>query len=388
MSSQQTVDALIAAIDPSMIAAFLMRCGFRGVGAKEGEAKFFENTEGVLIVLPASPAIPSFGRKLRDILEAFVTDTMPLDDVIANVVKPGCDVFRHTIATIESKWGSLPLTRCQEAVHAFYDTLRFSAAGLSSSRPDYRGGISENAKLYASQCHIGQTELGSFTVKVYCPTNPSGMTSHEVDEPFGRQANRAVIENLKFLASPKALEPTEPLPPTLNRQVASAVMRLGDRDTLFAKSTVALSLSSRELVGGHQTAFNGEPPLQLTVELGPFVSQHAQSVRDRLKKALEYERELLRGYIVELRKDKPVDEGEQSHEIKIEAKSGTGAGTRVIRMRLLPELYRNALRWHDSNEQVDLDAVIDKRTPAWTVAQLFELKPTSRDQQQLLFDVQ
>lgn len=120
------------------------------------------------------------------------------------------------------------------------------------------------------------------------------------------------------------------------------------------------------------------------IDLGPFIFSRAQSVRDRLKKAEEYEREILRGYIIELHKDRPTSETEQSHEVTLEIRFG--AYWRQLRIRLLPSQYREAVRWHDQNSQVDIDAVIDKRSKVWSVAELVDLRPVDKKTESSLFE--
>jgi hypothetical protein len=110
-----------------------------------------------------------------------------------------------------------------------------------------------------------------------------------------------------------------------------------------------------------------------TLDLGPFIFSRAQSIYDRLKKAEEFEREIFRGFITELHKDRPAKAAEQSHEITLEVKYGTT--WRKLRLRLLPRQYHDAVRWHDQNLQVDVDGVIDKRSAVWSVWQLKDFTP-------------
>jgi hypothetical protein len=370
-----TIDSIIAAIDPGSVKRFLIKRGYSLSGSKPGVAEVYEDTTGVLLALPTNRNASDYARRLRDLLEFFSDIQFPLDDIVGTIVLPNPDIFRYRIETPESVWGQLRLSYTYEAMHALYDVLRFSAAGVSSRRIEYRGGISEAAKAFADQCRFGQTEYGSFVLKIFCPTNPVGVSDPEMlAEPFGRQTTRAVLENFEFLASERSEDPSEPLPPTMNRQVATAVHRLQPHASLGALAEVGLRFAP---LSGPPTA-NGNPEATQTVqtlELGPFVYSRAQSVRDRLKKAEEFERELLRGFIVELHKDRPVPEGEQSHEIKVDVK--VGLSRRIVRLRLMPPQYRRAVEWHDENIEIDLDAVIDKRGHVWTVSQLYQIKPTA-----------
>jgi hypothetical protein len=371
-----TIDSVIASIGPESVGHFLVKRGYKRAGAKPGLAEVFvEDKSGNLLVVPTNASARDYARRLRDVLEMFANDKTPLDDVVGLVVLPDSDIFRYRIETPETVWGQLRLSYTYEAMHALYDVMRFSAAGVTSKKLEYRGGISESAKLFAEQCRFGQTEYGSFILKVFCPTNPIGIADADtLSEPFGRQTTRAVLENFSFLASEKSEDPSEPLPPTMNRQVASAVSRLQPRTTLGVKTEIGLHFAPiQEPSLLEAPAFQKES--SQSFDLGPFVYSRAQSVRDRLTKAEEFGRELLRGHIVELHKDRPLPETEQSHEIKLDVK--VGLSRRIVRLRLLPPQYHKAVKWHDANKEIDLDAVIDKRGHIWTVYELFELRPAS-----------
>lgn len=373
-----SIDSIIAAIDPDSVGRFLNKRGYTRTGSKAGVAEVFENAAGTLLALPTNRSASDYSRRLRDLLDIFADERMPLDDVVGTIVLPDSDIFRYRIETPEAAWGQLRLSYTYEAMHALYDVLRYSAAGVSSRRIEYRGGISEAARLFADQCRFGQTEYGSFVMKVFCPTNPIGASEPDmIAEPFGRQTTRAVLENFGFLASERAEDLSEPLPPTMNRQVASAVHRLQPRASLGLRTEIGFRFSPLPTPATAFDMLPDEGSVQ-ALDLGPFVFGRAQGIRDRLKKAEEFERELLRGFIVQLHKDRPLPETEQSHEIKLDVK--VGLNRRLVRLRLLPPQYHRAVKWHDSNTEVDLDAVIDKRGHVWTVARLFDIKPAKGSQ--------
>lgn len=369
MINTLNIAGVLNRIAPEKVAGFLSRKGFECRGVRGDTAVFVRY--GEVLVAPTRQDSSDYPRRLRDLLELFVDDTTSLDDVVGTVVLPDSDIVRYRVQTPEATWGHLRLHYTHEAMHALYDLLRYSAAGVSTRRADYRR-ISESAALFANQCQFGQTEFGSFVLKVFCPTSPAGTPAVE-EAGFGRTATKAVVENLAFLASERADIPEEPLPPTLNRQVAKAVLRLNPRTDLWAETEFRVRYSPVP----HDRELEADVPIPefTTLQLGPFIYSRAQSVRDRLKKALEFERELLRGYIVHLQKDPPTAH-EQSHQITLQVK--VGASPRMLKVRLLPKDYRRAVQWHDENLQVDIDAVVDKRATVWSVAELIDLQPTDR----------
>jgi hypothetical protein len=387
MDELGSLESVLAAVTPDQVRAFLIRRKFELVGERPGLLSVFENAQQTVVVLPTNQSDRGYSRQLRDILEIFVQDTSPLDDVLASVVLPDHDVFRYRLRTPEAAWGHVRLWYASEAMPALFNVLKFTAAGVHSGKLDYTK-VGDTPKAFVDQCKFGQTEYGSFILKVYCPTNPVGARDVIASEPFGRTATRALLENFAYLASERAQDPEEPPPPTMNRQVASAVANLNPQISLGVASEVILRYSD--------TLDNVEPADDVVpsksadafqrLDLGPFIYSRAASVRDRLAKAEEYARELLRGFITDLHKDRPSREGEQSHEITVSVK--WQYRTRQVRLRLLPADYRKAVRWHDDNAEIDLDAKVDKRGHVWTVAELFSFTPTRalRDQAQLFPD--
>lgn len=369
------IEAVLRRVGPDAVARYLVKKGYKRSGGKAGAVDVFAGLSGEVLLLPLKQDDRDYARRLHEIAELFTDANTTLDDVVGSMVLPDSDIFRYRIETPETAWGHLRLNYTHEAMHALYDLLQYTAAGVSSQRTDYRN-VSESAKAFAEQCRFGQTEYGSFVLKVFCPTNPVG-AKDDVGEPFGRVTTRAVVENLVFLAGEKYEDPSEPLPPTLNRNVASAVERLRPRISLGVTTEVRMRYTALPDATPGLVAPVVQPQEEFAVlDLGPFIFSRAQSVRDRLKKAEEFEREILRGHITDLHKDRPTDATEQSHEVTLEVKYGTS--WRQLRVRLMPKQYRDAMRWQDQNLLIDVDGVVDKRSRVWSVSQLFEFRPVDR----------
>lgn len=369
MMNLSNIDAVLRKIPPESVARFLTSRGYNRDGGNAGSANVYSHPSGELLVVPTDRASRDYARRLRDIVELFVSARSTVDDVVGRMVLPDSDVLRYRVETPETTWGQMRLHYTHEAMHAIYDLLQYSAAGVSSKRTDYLR-VSKAAKSYAEQCRFGQTEYGSFVLKVFVPVDPI-QAKDDVGEPFGRQSTQAVIENLDFLSSDRCEDPSEPLPPTLNRQVASAVHRLKPREQLGVSTHVRVSYSP--LVDDAGLVPQPQQDDRVSeLDLGPFIFSRAQSVRDRLKNAEEFEAEILTGFIETLHKERPMRDTEQSHEVILDVKFGSSR--RKLRVRLLPRQYRNAMHWHDANTEVVVDAVIDKRSKVWSVFSLNDLR--------------
>lgn len=341
----------------------------------------YRDSTGRSILLPLDKQLRDYRRRLFEIIDLFAVDELTSDDVLSLIVLPESDIFRYRIETPDASWGSLQLGYTYEATHALFDVLKYTAAGVSSQKRDYTN-VSTEAQAFANGCRFGQTEFGSFVLKVYCPVRPPSLPSLDY-AAFGRETTKATVENFEFIASEESANPSVPLPASMNRQVASAVHRLKPF-TDFGTSIVAVRYGPRTVMPSPSMPLTIQPPRiemperPVHLDLGPFVYSRAQSIRDRLKKAEEFGRETLVGYITDLHKDRPRSSAnEQSRQISMEVKYGSAF--RKITMRLVAGDYRKAVMWHDNNEQVRVDAVFDKRGKPWTVHELFELAAVDRN---------
>jgi len=369
-----SISSVLQKVSPEKMGVFLSKNGYRMDGQDRGRRAVYVNESSEMILLPLDQNADDYSRRLMDIVEIFANEKSPPDDIVAKIVLPNSDVLRYRVQTPESAWGHLRLQYSQDAMAALYSLLKFTAAGVSTAKREYKR-VSESAKLFSRQCNFGQTEYGSFVLKVFCPINPIGVSLDEGSEPYGRRATRALLENLDFLSSDNAEDPEEPLPPTLNRQVATSVGKLRPASELGTETEVQMKFSSF----GHGDALRESlvPAEEISsINLSPFAFSRASAVSERLKKAEEFESERLRGFIETLHKDRPIKDTEQSHEVTISVKYGSSR--RLLRARLLPDQYRDAMVWHDNNIHVDIDAVIDKRGKTWSVHQLNSLSAVER----------
>lgn len=368
------LEEIASRLDSAGVGRFLVRNGFTPKSEDDGTSILYVGKQGELIIVPTNRHLRDYARRVREIIEMFATGWFTIEDVIALMVLPEADILRYRIETPDTVWGNLPLSYGYEAIHALHDTLKYSAAGVSSGKRDYRQ-VSDEAQAYAKLCRFGQTELGSFVLKIYCPTKPIARRDPSM-ESFGRLSTKSTIENFEFIASERAQNPSQPLPPTLNRQVASAVHRLKPGSD-FGTSIVSVQYLPTSDSDLERPVLPPQQEIEdVTLDLGPFIYNRAQSIRDRLKKAEEFGRETVIGYITDLHKDRPTIT-EQSRQISLEVKYG--ASFRKVTMRLLPGDYRKAVLWHDTEEKVRLDAVFDKRGKPWSVNELFEFVPLDKN---------
>ncbi|MGP1309085.1 MAG: hypothetical protein ACTS27_02675 [Phycisphaerales bacterium] len=363
-----SVDSIIQQTSIESALQFFARAGYRHA-VQSRRTWVINNEAGDAILFPAAIADDRDIRLALSAYEALTTENLNLFDIATLANLPQCDVIRHGISGADADRGNVHLEFSESVTTAWTSILRFAAAGVLTSRTDYRG-VPEGATLLTRQVRLGHTETGSFVFKFFCPVAPAGLPQDAADgNPLGRTTVQAIEECLEFLSSTEADEPGNALPPALNRQVANAVASLTPYKSLFTSAKASFAYS-HELGNPSPT---GVIEKFSTVAFDPFVYTRAQIIGDRLKKAESMGRERLYGHILRLEKESPDKRKDRSYEIGVRVKYGPSR--RDVSLKLLPAQYKKAIQWHDQEVEVLLDAVIDKRGPKWVVARLFSLQP-------------
>jgi hypothetical protein len=161
----------------------------------------------------------------------------------------------------------------------------------------------------------------------------------------------------------------------MNRNVASALTRLQPPSD-FSKGEVNVWFSA----AGEQ-----RPTQHASVLFENLTFDRAKEVVTRLERVPQIEEEALRGYVVDLHKDRPRRGAEISRQVTVDVKFG--GGWRKIFMTLLPPQYRDAVRWHETDQVVLLRAILDKRSSPWSVVNLIEFAALGPVQVGDLFDL-
>lgn len=339
----------------------LPRFGYRKVGEILDRGSIFEADNGDQIAVPTNPRFRDYAPALLGVLESIVSPATELDDLLTMLALPQCDIYRHRFEDPISNLGSFPLVKFSEIIPALLDFMGYTAAGVFSHRRSYTK-LPPPAEIFENGCRVGQTERGSYVVKLFCPTNPLGQQPILPEgEPFGRLVTRACLENLAFLGDPDEGIYEAELPVTLNKNVASAIAKL--KPNSFLPNAAAMLWFS---------ASEGASPQTGTAQIDDRTFARAADVEKRLTNQTGLERLSLKGYIIDLHKDSPRHKASISRRVTLEVRYGESF--RHATVNLLPIEYRQAVRWHDREQQVKIDALFDLRRRPMQSVELFHLE--------------
>jgi len=375
-------DKLLRAVDPSLVRSFLLNSGFILSGKNESIAEAYRFKNKDIVILPLKKKMPDYKNLMLSLVEQ-VGHIMEIsiDDVLGLIANPYSDIVRYKIESAESKFGHIRAEDIKAATNGLYQVLYNSAHNIAKYRK--KTNARDTAKSYADECRFGQTEYGSFVLKIFCPTSDIGMRTENI-EPYGREVTRGVIENFQFLAESEVDNPEIPPPPAMSKHVVGAIKEMKPNNPLMFSAGLSVRYSPLKTKDNSKSQEIVESEIQ-EIGFNNFLFDSADKLYIRYVKAEEFERELLTGYITDLHKDAPIQkEGQQydiCHQISMDLKFGVGH--RKVTTKLLPSDYHNAVKWHDEGVEIVVEAVIDKRSKKWVVHELITLQPRESEQRTL-----
>ena len=359
MIGQADMRALLAGVSPQSVGRLLERFGFCVVDHERSEMQIYEGVNGEQLILPMDRSRRDYVDLLWGLAQALVRSDRSFQDIVCLLFSPDSAIFRYSIEDPTVGPGTIPIGYASESIAALVSFIRFTAAGCESQRRVYTD-VPRRAKMLSASCRLGHTEAGSFTLKVYCPSALAPQLTE--DSPFGLEVLHSCISNLRYVSRELPADDGASLPPMMNLQVASAIARLqpvSDFGTAFASVDYVRDI---------------EPRLEESrVPLTSRAFQNAKVVSARLARVAQQEEEVFRGYITDLHKDRPrEDVGDVVRRVTLDVKHGS-VWRRLI-VPLTETSYRRAVEWHDHNEAIFIQAVVDKQRTPWTAVDVREMR--------------
>lgn len=320
-------------------------------------ADIFVSPDGRRLIVPLSRKAPDFDRCILRIAETLAMPPLGIADLLTVFAMPRSGIVKARLRDPSTHLGVAPLSLVVETIQGLLEMLRFSAASVASeSKPAFFTNVPENAKVFADACQLGQTERGSFAIKVYCPLNPLNLAPDIVeDAPIGERALQAYRENATYLIKGSD---QSPIPSTLTKNFVDAFIKLKPA-TEFG--TVDLDVVT--------DAIKPEKS-RLTADSSVFQRAYIVGLGfDREEKA---QPETLTGFVTDLHSDPPGTK-ELNRVVGIRVKYG--GGHRTVRVSLVGTDYKKAVEWHGAEREVRLRCVLNKKSNQWTIDRLLEFRP-------------
>ncbi|MDA8048923.1 MAG: hypothetical protein M0002_02775 [Rhodospirillales bacterium] len=282
-------------------------------------------------------------------------------EVLEDVQTAAADLIRVRALGRDAEGGTLPLDQGVAFVERSRDMVLAAACAAIEKRPFFGRNKAQRAMDYLSHVRIGQTERGSFVLRILSPVAPELRPLQpellqieddgriEADEPYERQVTRTLMEALGALD-----EATRRAVSDLDMKAFQAAVGRGVSAN-FCEAVAGLSAAGAreglevQVSWSRARPVDGKAPGRMAparVRLGsdsiPIIEEAARLFRETAGLD-DFE---VQGVVTRLDRGPAATEGDVTITGDVE-----GQMRRVV-LRLGPETYRQATRAHESRRTV------------------------------------
>ena len=132
------------------------------------------------VVLPLSAQVKDYEQRLNDALLSLATyERRDSADVADDLVGAALNLMAVRVIGEDTVDGSIPIEDGVLLIRKAKELLYAAAMAVYSKRRQFSGSPPKDAKAYMDSLLLGQTEIGSYVVKVIAPNTPSPATPSE-----------------------------------------------------------------------------------------------------------------------------------------------------------------------------------------------------------------
>lgn len=182
-------------VRPAEIVAYLRAAAWKVVDETyEGAALWGKLVDGVEeeIFVPLREGAPDFHRVLDRMMKRLAAlEQRALTQIDRDMAETSADAIRFRVLLDGGRGARLPLAYAPTIFKAAHDVTIAAANAASRTRPSYRNWTKE-VHDFAVHAEMGQTEAGSYIVRVLCPVTyvPQPRLQRVDDVPFERRVTR------------------------------------------------------------------------------------------------------------------------------------------------------------------------------------------------------
>ena len=159
-------------ITPSQILTYLKSKGAKKTDLFEGKAAIFAYKDNELLV-PLASHYSDYALRMADIMSCLekIEDRSQLE-ILEDIVCSGFDIIRLSFVSANEQPKKLNLKQSALFIHQAHDLMLAAACSAANHRCVYQGRHPLDADCFMQGVRLGQTDYGSFSVKVLAPVAP------------------------------------------------------------------------------------------------------------------------------------------------------------------------------------------------------------------------
>ncbi len=256
MSYRDLPEDLILEVNPSEVRRYAVAQGWQRAEGVNGAIALYQHPESDLdqLIVPLDRSMGDYGRSMADVIARLaVRSGLSPIQILEDLLDSACDLVRFRLDDPDSQRGSIPLLQGISLLGAAERALLSAACSVIQPQAFHPRLSRSEAEQLVRACRMGQTERGSFTLKVACPLDafdaelgataplplfdkliepepePAGSDSKE---PFTRQVTRLLMGSLhritRAIDSDKmeSLLDAEPGQPVVSANLCDAVLAM------------------------------------------------------------------------------------------------------------------------------------------------------------------
>ncbi len=363
--------------NPANVAAYLATTGWNLSKSRPGHSSLWHTTfegDSVELLLPLNPQFKDYVERMAETvpLIAAIEKRSQLE-VLSDIQTTNADVVRIRYRYASAHDGSIPLDRGESIVQKTRELLMAGACAVLSKRPYFFSSKSQQARDYVQRLRLGQSERGSYVLKVLSPVLPELKPSQiplpgmaiDPEPPYERLALTQLSKALSSLrnAADEAMTSFEmavfdrAIQDGVSANLCSALVGIGGPtpqtgDELSIAFSWARSRPAEPSIA-HEIVF--------PCELFPVISEAA-----RIYKGSDTTEETeIRGVIVALKTEQ--SEGPVSGPVTV--RDVTTDRPRKVIVQLDERLHQRAVQAYDRRDEVSCRGVITRSGSNFTMLQ-------------------
>lgn len=192
-------------LNPTKVCRYLQNHGWNELcQVFGGRAKQFATHDGGIVVLipldvSCSDYIPMLERAIVDIANY---NKNTIVGMLSELLNPSADIVKWRIIENETELGQIPFHTMIEYLGNIKNTLASSVQDVVNPQCFHKKLVTKKVNEELAKCSFGQTEFGSYVIKVICPLGEYQYNLFEEDLehlPLYRQVNLKLMDSLNLI---------------------------------------------------------------------------------------------------------------------------------------------------------------------------------------------
>jgi hypothetical protein len=201
------------------------------------------------LLIPMDQESDGYAEAILEVVQRIAeTENREVSSVISDLLTPNSDIIRFKISSEGTSSGTLTLEDGVSLLDGAKKALLASASSVINPIPHHLRMSRSEAEEFVRACRLGQTEYGSFVVKIACPLD--AVTSNDAffdfHNPFARKsthllmkASHALVEGIESDCLEELLTGNR-LQPEISSNLCDALIKM---QSVREKSTLTIDIT-------------------------------------------------------------------------------------------------------------------------------------------------